>query len=167
MLRSPGGVVFCVAALLAAAGCRERPSAVQPSTAGAGPRVAIDGRGSWAVELAVTTAQRNKGLAGRREMPTGQGMLFCFREPAVREFWMEGCLVPLDIAFIGPDMRVMKTYRMAVESDRRGHVLYSSPGPAQYALEAAAGELERAGVKVGDTVRLEGIPEDAKAKADP
>jgi uncharacterized membrane protein (UPF0127 family) len=72
----------------------------------------------------------------------------------------------LDIAFIGPDLRVVRVHRMKVEPRGRADVSYMSMAPAQYALEVNAGELEQAGVKEGDRVSLANVPP-AKAEDAP
>ncbi|MCK4601100.1 MAG: DUF192 domain-containing protein, partial [Phycisphaerae bacterium] len=84
------------------------------------------------------------------------------------KFWMQGCLIPLDVAFISSDKRVVKIHTMAVEPDLAGWNLYSSQVPAQYALEVSAGMFQRVGVRVGDAVTFSGdIPEAAKAEDGP
>jgi hypothetical protein len=104
------------------------------------------------VELATTPDRQLVGLAGRDHLADNEGMLFIFPRAEVLNFCMRGCVISLDIAFIGDDMRVVRTHTMLEEPDRIGKVLYSSDVPARYALEVAAGSLERAGVKVGDPV---------------
>lgn len=146
-------VAACLVAMAAAAGCTSQ-------RAPAPPRVTINGK-SWLVDLAVTPEQQSLGLAGRQQLSNEAGMLFVFRRAEVRNFCMRGCVIPLDIAFIGDDMRVVRTHTMAVEPDRAGRIIYSSDSPARYALETAAGSLEAAGVKVGDPVTFSGdIPTD-------
>jgi len=117
--------------------------------------VTINSR-TWAVELAATPQQRYLGLAGRKSLPPGTGMLFLFERPEVLEFCMRGCLIDLDIAFISPDMRVVRTCTMTAESDLPGRAVYSSRAPAQYALEVPASELAEAGVRPGQKVRFSG-----------
>ncbi|MCD6303901.1 MAG: DUF192 domain-containing protein, partial [Planctomycetes bacterium] len=119
---------------------------------------------TWQVELAVTPEQRYRGLSNRKELPAGRGMLFVFETPQVLEFCMRQCLIPLDIAFIDENLRVVKTCTMAVEPYGFERAVYSSDRPAQYALEVPAGSLAAAGVAVGDTVRFSGI-EAGAAKA--
>lgn len=133
-------VAAVVAALLALAGCRKAPQR---------PAVMINGK-RWFVELAMTPQQRFVGMAGRSEVAADAGMLFIYRDPAVLDFCMRGCLIPLDIAFLDGNRRVVQTATMAVEPDRVGRTAYSSQVPARYALEVAAGALAAAGVKVGD-----------------
>jgi uncharacterized membrane protein (UPF0127 family) len=95
-------------------------------------------------------------------------MLFIYPRPEVLEFCMRGCVVPLDIAFINSDLRVVRMHTMAVEPDRAGRVSYSSQHPVQYALEVAGGSLGRLGVRVGDRVTFSAeIPSPAKAEEGP
>ncbi|MCK4276022.1 MAG: DUF192 domain-containing protein [Phycisphaerae bacterium] len=133
----------------------------------AGPEVIINQR-RWSVELAVTFLQRYQGLSGRTNLAEDVGMLFVYPDARVRGFCMRGCLIPLDVAFIGSDLRVVKICTMSVEPDHAGRVIYSSDVPIQYVLEVRAGGLARAGVAVGDKVLLQGkIPDAAKAAPDP
>jgi hypothetical protein len=149
-----------VAAMMLGAGCDKPPP--QPSAA-----VTIRGQ-SWQVELAATAKQRYQGLSDRKDLPAGRGMLFIYPQPRILDFCMRYCLIPLDIAFIGPDMRVVKIYTMEVEPYGRDTRLYGSEVPAQYALEVPKGALAAAGVRVGDKVEFScDMPSAAKAEPDP
>ena len=64
------------------------------------------------VELAITNAERRRGMAGREHIGRNEGMLFVFNDARVRSFWMKGCLIPLDILFIDPGGRVVQTHTM-------------------------------------------------------
>ncbi|MBL7133110.1 MAG: DUF192 domain-containing protein [Phycisphaerae bacterium] len=131
------------------------------------PRVTINQR-SWQVELATTPQQHRRGLAGRSQISPEEGMLFVFPRAKPLRFWMKGCLVDLDIAFIGPDMRVVAVRTMRAGADRGNYVTYSSVHPAQYALEVRAGGLAAAGVRTGHSAQFSAeIPSAAKAAADP
>ena len=107
----------------------------------------------FTLELALDDASRTTGLMGRREIPADGGMLFVFREPAVRSFWMAYCLVDIDLIFLDPNGRVTATHRMKVEPPRRDDesdpvyqarlASYPSVYPAQFAIELRQGTLER------------------------
>jgi hypothetical protein len=154
-----------MASLLAAAGCGEDGG--RPAATGGPPSVTIGGR-TWTVELATTRAARYRGLSGRESLAGGGGMLFIYPRARVREFCMRGCLIPLDIAFIGPDMRVVAMHTMAVEPGGAGRVPYGSGVAAQFVLEVAAGELEWAGVQIGDRAAFsEAVGDPAKAEDGP
>src|SRR3990167_3733363 len=50
------------------------------------------------VEVAATRLSRERGLSGREDI--GDGMLFCYRDEAVRNFWMYDMRVPLDVVWL-------------------------------------------------------------------
>jgi uncharacterized membrane protein (UPF0127 family) len=120
-----------------------------------GPAVIIKGQ-RWNVELAITDAQKSLGLAGRKGLGQGDGMLFIYSQPEVLNYWMKDCYFSIDIAFVGPDHRIVQIHTMPAESDRAGQYTYSSQAPAQYALEVNAGQFARMGIKVGDKVEFAG-----------
>ena len=159
-----------LAGSLAGGGCRRQADGsaeTKPSPGRSAPTVIINGR-AWHVELAVTAEKRYRGLSGRTHLPANSGMLFIFPAPRVLVFCMRGCMIPLDIAFIGPDLRVVATETMAIEQDLAGRVRYSSSVPAQFALEVPAGSLRQTDVKIGDKVIFKGdIQKPAKAATDP
>ena len=123
------------------------------------------GQWTWFVEVAATRQGRYQGLSGRGHLPDNAGMLFVYPRETVLRFCMRRCAVPIDIAFIDRDLRVVKIATMAVEPDRTGRRQYSSDAPAQYALEVAGGLFERRGIRPGDKVTLLGnIPPVTKAE---
>jgi len=147
--------------LLAAAGGCDRPA--PPKV----PEVTLGGR-TWRVELAMTPAARYRGLSDREGLGADAGMLFIYPRPDVLDFCMRQCLIPLDIAFLDADGRVVKTHTMPVEPYGLEERTYGSEVPAQYALEVRAGALAAAGVKVGDQAKFSpGVPAAAKATPDP
>jgi len=151
-----------VAAMMLTAGCQKHQSQPPPAAT-----VTIRGQ-SWQVELATTADQRYQGLSDRKDLAAGRGMLFIYPQPQVLGFCMRQCLIPLDIAFVGPDMRVVKICTMEVEPYGFDTKLYNSEVPAQYALEVPKGALAAAGVQVGDKVEFSSnMPSAAKAEPGP
>ncbi|HDZ22586.1 hypothetical protein LCGC14_0284020 [marine sediment metagenome] len=138
--------IAVVLAVLPAGGCRRRP---------APPAVTINGT-TWHVEIADTREKKFLGLSGRKHLDEQAGMLFVHERPKVMAFVMRGMFIPLDIAFINADGRIIRIYTMPVESDQSNLTAYSSEGPAKYVLEVNAGAFARAGVKEGDEVTLTG-----------
>jgi uncharacterized membrane protein (UPF0127 family) len=100
------------------------------------------------VELARTDAERAQGLMNRKTLADGRGMLFIFDRDQILSFWMKNTLIPLSIAFISADGRILEIRDMrpldetAVRSGRS----------ARYALEAPQGWFSRAGITAGDVV---------------
>lgn len=109
------------------------------------------------LELALTSAERFKGLSGRREIAKDGGMLFVFKDAAPRYFVMRDCRVPIDIIFIGPGGRIVKMHEMQVEPpDTPEHELtrYDSQWPAQFVIELKAGSIRRLALEPGHKLDL-------------
>jgi uncharacterized membrane protein (UPF0127 family) len=120
--------------------------------------------GEWRVELARTEEARRRGLGGREQVPPGTGMLFVFPRERQRSFHMLDCRVPLDLAFISAGGTVVGLHTMDVEPDParpRNHYNTDPRHDARFALEVPAGELERAGVRVGSKAVFLGAARDA------
>jgi uncharacterized membrane protein (UPF0127 family) len=129
------------------------------------PQVEINGR-SYQVELASTAQQRYNGLSNRPAPPAGKGMLFVYPRAKMLDFCMRDCSFPLDIIFIGPDHKVIRTYTMEPEADRVGSKAYSSVKSAQFALEVREGEVAANHIKPGDEVKFVSVGDPAKAQDD-
>jgi uncharacterized membrane protein (UPF0127 family) len=114
----------------------------------------IDGevRGAIGVEIAETRRERAVGLMERDSLPDGTGMLFVYGSAAPRSFWMKNTLVPLDIVFVGSDMRVLNIEHASPESGVPEDELnrYGSDGTAQYVVEAERGYANETGLSPGD-----------------
>jgi hypothetical protein len=104
------------------------------------------------VEIADSPVRWYIGLRGRESMPEDQGMLFVYPEEAPRTFTMANTPIPLSIAFIDSERRIIDIQDMKpFDGDPPG---YDSAEPAQYALEVNRGFFEKRGVKVGDRIEL-------------
>ncbi len=124
------------------------------------PKVTVttqDGRQiGFVVEIADTPSKRTMGLQYRRELDSGRGMLFVFPVEAVQSFWMKNTPLPLDMIFITREGKIAGIIERTVpfSLDARSVTV-----PSQYVLEINAGLAERHGIKTGDTVRFENIPQ--------
>jgi uncharacterized membrane protein (UPF0127 family) len=104
------------------------------------------------VEIADNPVRRYIGLRWRESMPGDQGMLFVYPAEAPRTFTMANTPIPLSIAFIDSERRIIDIQDMEpLDDEPPGYV---SAKPAQYALEVNQGFFDRRGVKVGDRVEL-------------
>jgi uncharacterized membrane protein (UPF0127 family) len=103
------------------------------------------------VEVADTPASRAQGLMNRRSLPENAGMLFVFESSANWGFWMKNTLIPLSIAFIGEDWRIVDIVDMDVADDPQNgpFPIYESKRPYRYALEVNQGFFKRKGLGVG------------------
>lgn len=109
-------------------------------------------------ELARTPDQRAQGLMERRSLPDDAGMLFLYPEPqdSAAGFWMFRTRIPLDIAFLDAEGRIVDIRSMVpCESPNPAVCPRTSPGrPFSGALEVNRGYFERHGVAPGDRVVL-------------
>src|SRR5947209_13211096 len=103
----------------------------------------------FAVEMAVTPQEQEKGLMFRRELPEGQGMLFDFQREQPTSFWMKNTYIALDMIFIRGDGRIL---RIAENTVPLSEALVSSGGPVRAVLEVNAGTARRLGIAPGDRV---------------
>ena len=67
-------------------------------------------------ELADTPKAREVGLMNRTSMATNSGMLFVFEQKAGHCFWMNNTKIPLSIAFIADDGRIVNIEEMQAET---------------------------------------------------
>ncbi len=67
-------------------------------------------------ELADTPKAREVGLMNRTSMPTNSGMLFVFEQKAGHCFWMSNTKIPLSIAFITDDGKIVNIEEMQAET---------------------------------------------------
>ena len=65
---------------------------------------------SFTVKLAETERQRRHGLMFVSHLPERHGMLFVFKNDALRQFWMKNTLISLDILFSSYDGRIIKIF---------------------------------------------------------
>jgi uncharacterized membrane protein (UPF0127 family) len=107
---------------------------------------------SVTAEVADDAAERSVGLMGRTSLAEDHGMLFVYPEAAPRSFWMKDTLIPLSIAFIDSEHRVIHIADM-VPLELTPIVCIQ---PVQYALEMRLGWFAEKGLVVGD--RVAGLP---------
>jgi hypothetical protein len=139
-----------VGALLAAGGVRAELPQVTVKVAGQ----------RLEAEVAVSPAERARGLSGRDHLERDRGMLFVWPRPGPRRFWMKGTHIPLSVAFLDEQGRILNIQRMAIPETAPsgwppdGYRRYPSRGPARFALETNRGWFRRHGITPGDRVRF-------------
>ena len=114
------------------------------------------------LEVAADPASRARGLMEREQVPQGTGMVFLYPADVAEAFWMKNTLVPLSIAFVAADGRVVSVAEMTpCKADPCPS--YAPAGPYRYAVELAAGSFGAAGVGPGARV----VPVDPAALPEP
>lgn len=110
------------------------------------------------VEIAETPNQRQIGLMERTELPQNEGMFFLSYEEhdSAQGFWMFRTHIPLDIAYLDRDGRIVaiRTMEPCPSPYVAGCPTYPAGVPYYGALEVNAGYFAAKGIEVGDVVRL-------------
>jgi len=146
------------------AGCAESIRRTRPADA---VTASLD-VGGIPIEARVVTkrAEREHGLMGVTALGEREGMLFVYASLRPHGFWMKGCLIPLDVAFLDARGVVLQVDTLQPPTTPGGEPARTrrSP-PARYALEVVGGFFARHGLGVGTRVR---IPSTVNAdRADP
>ena len=146
--------VLALAALLASMSASAQPADGKPQSL---PITTIKvGPHPVAAEVAATPDQRTIGLMYRFSLPADHGLLFVFPEPQPLSFWMRNTYIPLSIAYIDVEGRILNVVEMAPRSD----ATHPSRGEALYALEMRKGWFADKGV--GPGTRVTGLPPASK-----
>lgn len=119
---------------------------------GDAPRMVLTA-GVYRIDAEVVADQesRMQGLMHRRSMAPQQGMLFVFTQATVQCMWMRNTLIPLSVAFLDDQGRILNIEDMAPQTDDT----HCAVAPARYALEMNKGWFAQKGIKPG--TRLGGI----------
>jgi uncharacterized membrane protein (UPF0127 family) len=104
------------------------------------------------VELAASEPQRTQGLMFRKKLGHEDGMLFVFDEVGYHSMWMKNTLIPLSVAFLDDDGRILNILDMEPQTLDT----HSAAGPARYAIETNKGWFAEKKIKAGDKVT--GLP---------
>ena len=104
------------------------------------------------VEIADTEEERTKGLSGRKDFKTANGILFVFDKPDYHGVWMKDMNFPIDIIWIDENLTVIgvdkgvapNTYPKTFRPSR----------PALYVVETNDWYTQTFGISAGEKVRL-------------
>jgi uncharacterized membrane protein (UPF0127 family) len=140
--------VLAAAAAAACSGSVGTDPAIPPTL----PSVSVSfgATANVSAEVASTTAQRNTGLMSRpaTSLAADAGMMFVFavdQNPAFNGFYMLNTNIPLSIAFIDANNKVIFIDDMAPNTT----TIHQAPSVYRYALEVNQGWFATRNVKVG------------------
>ena len=108
-------------------------------------------------EVAANNAARMQGLMQRKSMATQRGMLFVFDRDAQHCMWMKNTFLPLSVAFLDEQGRILNIEDMQPQSEDN----HCAVQPARYALEMNVGWFTQRGIRRGD--RIGGIDKAPRA----
>ena len=99
-------------------------------------------------EVAATPDHRMVGLMKRRSMPANHGMLFIFTEPQRHCMWMKNTLLPLSVAFLDEQGRILNIEDMKPQTEDN----HCAAKPATFALEMNEGWFRQKGIAPGTRI---------------
>lgn len=106
------------------------------------------------VEIADTSAKRERGLSGRSSIGS-DGMLFVFDSPAIYPFWMKDMKFPLDLIWINNNAVVEVDPGVQPPKPGEEPVRIMPSAPANYVLEVPVGFANQYLIEVGTRVKVE------------
>jgi uncharacterized membrane protein (UPF0127 family) len=99
-------------------------------------------------EVAARDPDRMQGLMHRRSMPANHGMLFVFAQAARHCMWMRNTLLPLSVAFLDDEGRILNIEDMQPQTEDN----HCAAKAARYALEMNLGWFAGKGIKPGTRI---------------
>jgi uncharacterized membrane protein (UPF0127 family) len=104
-------------------------------------------------EVADQDRTRQMGLMFREKLAPNHGMVFVFDYRGVQCMWMRNTLIPLSVAFIDDDGRIVNIENMKPKDETTRHC---SSRPVRYALEMTQGWFAER--KIGPDAVIRGLP---------
>lgn len=116
------------------------------------PNVTINNH-TFTVEVAKSSAEKEKGLSGRSSLPSNHGMYFPFDSADYYSFWMKDMQFPIDIIYIshGKVVTIFANVKPAVNPST---TVVKPKQPADAVLELHAGSAKTYSIKEGDSIAI-------------
>jgi len=106
------------------------------------------------VEVADTIKKRNLGLGKRASLKKNWGMLFVFEKRKHHRFWMKDMQFPLDIIWLDNHRIVHIIHNAKPTNQKDEPEVMTSPVPANFVLEIAAGMASKLQLKAGQSMKF-------------
>ena len=159
-------LTFVLAAGLVAC-AKEKAATMLAAAATIAPKTVADffpirvGDKTVRMQLAVRSAEMQRGLMGRRDLGPDEGMLFVYDKPQQMTFWMRNTPTPLDIGFFGTSGKLEEIYPMHPFDET---TVGSQGRELSFALETNQGWFRSNAVKPGAQLDLKALGEALKAR---
>lgn len=102
------------------------------------------------VEIADSPSERERGLMFRTYLPDSIGMLFIFDSSGIYPFWMKNTYIPLSIAFIDENFKIIDILDLEPLDERPVFPIKKF----KYAIEVNKNWFKKKNIKVGDKVNF-------------
>lgn len=103
-------------------------------------------------EAAISEQQQQQGLMFRKKLGQNDGMLFAYRAPAYVCMWMKNTLIPLSVAFIDGEGKIVNIEDMQPQTTNS----HCGRKLVRFALEMNQGWFQQRNIQPGTVI--EGLP---------
>jgi uncharacterized membrane protein (UPF0127 family) len=142
-------------------GCQpEQDVQQEPATAQTYFPIAI-GDQALQLQLALNSAEQQKGLMHRDSLHEDHGMLFLFKQPEPRGFWMKNTNIPLDIGYFDASGRLLEIHQMFPHDETP---VYSSSQEVLIAVETNQGWYAAHGITPGAQLDMQALQQGLKRR---
>lgn len=147
--------------------CAKEKTGVEAGVATNAPKTVADffpinvGGKTVRMQLAVRSAEMQRGLMERRDLGRDDGMIFVYEKPQRMSFWMHNTPTALDIGFFNPDGALEEVYPMYPFDET---TVASRGERLQFALEMNQGWFRDNGVKPGAQLDMKALVAALKAR---
>ncbi|HWQ13781.1 MAG TPA: DUF192 domain-containing protein, partial [Roseiflexaceae bacterium] len=140
------------AAVIALPGVSGPPAAAPEATVVPDAEISgVVGQHTLRLQVVATPETRARGLMFYRSLPEDAGMLFVFPADGQHAFWMRNTFIPLSVAFLDAEGRILNIADMQPLDEQTFH---QAAGPARYALEVNQGWFAARGIGPGAVVEF-------------
>ncbi|MEI8389944.1 MAG: DUF192 domain-containing protein [bacterium] len=105
------------------------------------------------LNVADTPEKKIQGLMYIDKIAEDQGMIFLFKNPDYKNFWMKNMKISLDIVFLYND-KIVTIYKEVPVCEKDPCPLYVSKYKIDTVLEFQKGFCEKFNIKIGDKIKL-------------
>lgn len=103
------------------------------------------------LQIALKSAEQQKGLMHRKSLDKDHGMLFLFDRPDKRGFWMRNTRIPLDIGYFDASGQLLEVHKLFPYDETS---VNSRSREVLIAIETNRGWYAANGIQVGDRIDM-------------
>jgi hypothetical protein len=150
----PGfNILVTLAAALTLVACQPDEPPLTPANSQTYLPISIGGE-ELQLQLALNSAEQQKGLMHRDSLAADHGMLFLFDQPDKRGFWMRNTRIPLDIGYFDASGQLLEIHKLFPFDETP---VASNSREVLIAVETNRGWYAAHGVKPGAQIDMEAL----------
>jgi len=104
------------------------------------------------LSVADTPSKRIQGLMHINEIPENKGMVFLFKKPESKAFWMKNMKISIDMLFIYKN-KLVKIYKSVPVCSENPCPVYDSNYKIDSVVELKQGTCDKYNINIGDKIR--------------